>query len=263
VAGTRVSRFDAKWFHAAPDVCILQERTEATTTMPGYKSLPQQFNGPAAEQVRIAEALQRLGANEDAAHLLEAALEVCAAASPELPGWLCGRLASVYRTLKRHDDEVRLLVRYRDSQRSEDARSRFDARLSKARAIAERQARTETRMLASVRTAVTRRPADASASLDASDDDVGYPPGTIGALRESFVAAATTGDQLGFTATILRVRRETKEGGLPPERMVAALKRAWRGASCPPNLSAEAWSALYSEALTRSLALYFDEEPAS
>jgi hypothetical protein len=80
--------------------------------MPGYKPLPQQYDGFAAEQVRLAEALQRAGASEEAAHLLEAALEVCAAAKPELPGWLCGRLAAVYRALKRYDDEVMLLTRY-------------------------------------------------------------------------------------------------------------------------------------------------------
>jgi hypothetical protein len=230
--------------------------------MPGYKSLPEEFNGPAAEQVRIAEALRRLGANEDAAQLLEAALEVCAADAPELPGWLCGRLATVYRSLKRYDDEVRLLVRYRDSQRSEDARARFDARLSKARAIAERTGRTETRMFASERRG-RRRPPSAAGSSGIPDDDHGYDADTILVLREALVAAASSEDRAELSTAIFRLRRETKQRALPPERMVAALKAAWRSTTPPPIVSAEAWIALYRDALTRLLALYFDEEASS
>jgi hypothetical protein len=228
--------------------------------MPGYKSLPEQFSGPAARQVRIAEALQRMGATEDAAHLLEAALEVCAAESPELPGWLCGRLASLYRSLKRYDDEVRLLVRFRDSQRSEDARGRFDARLSKARALAERSGRTETRMFAPERSAASRRPAATHPLQDA--DALGFAPDTIGALSES-LAAAAAGDKDPLTAAIHRLRHETALKDLAPERMVAALKTAWRSTSIPSHVSPEAWKALYRDALTRSLALYFDEEASS
>ena len=62
-----------------------------------------------------------------------------------MPGWICGRLASIYRTLKRYDDEVMLLERYRESQTTEEARTRFDARLSKARAIADRKRRAADR----------------------------------------------------------------------------------------------------------------------
>ena len=230
--------------------------------MPGYKSLPEQFNGPAAEQVRLAEALQRIGATEDAVQLLEAALEVCATDAPELPGWLCGRLASLYRTLRRYDDEVRLLVRYRDSQRSEDARSRFDARLSKARAMAERASRTERHILASVKRPPSRRQG-AGDSLGGADDAFGFDADVIGALRASLVAAASTGELAGLSPAIHRLLRETRERSLSPERMVAALKGAWRGTSIPANVSAEAWIALYRNALTRSLALYFDEEASS
>jgi hypothetical protein len=228
--------------------------------MPGYKSLPDRFDGLAAEQARIAEALQRAGANEDAAHLLEAALDVCAAQTPELPGWLCGRLAALYRTLKRHDDEVRLLMRYRDSQTSEEARARFDTRLSKAQAIAERKSRTDTRMLTSVRSAPSRRPAGAHAPIERSDDELGFDPRLLDALRDSFVAAAVHGDHVGLTASLLRLRREVRRNDYLPEQMVAALKQAWRGTALPTTLTAEAWNALYRETLTRSLALYFEEE---
>jgi hypothetical protein len=228
--------------------------------MPGYKSLPEQFDGPTAAQVRFAEVLQRAGANEEAAHLLESALEVCAVSTPELPGWLCGRLASLYRTLKRHDDEVRLLVRYRDSQTSEEARARFDARLSKARAIAARSSRPETRMLASVRTAMTRRSRDGMALTASSSDQLGFGADALDALCAGFVAAATSGDAVALTAALLRLGRDAKANDCPPEQMVAAIKSAWRAAAVRADADAEAWNALYREALTRSLALYFDED---
>ena len=226
--------------------------------VPGYKSLPEQFSGPAAEQVRLAELLQRAGANEDAVHLLESTLEVCAAANPELPGWLCGRLASSYRMLKRYDDEVALLVRYRDSQRSEEARVRFDARLSKARAIAERQSRSDTRLLASVRIAVNRRAMEAAARV-ATSPATGFSPDILRELATAFAVARTTGDRLPIHAALPRLHREARSAGHPAERVVAALKTAWREAKDGDSEDAEAWNALYREALTRSLALYFEE----
>jgi hypothetical protein len=225
--------------------------------MPGYRSLPEQFSGPAAEQVRLAELLQRAGANEDAVHHLEAALEVCAASGPQLPGWLCGRLATMYRTLKRYDDEVNLLVRYRDSQQSEEARMRFDARLSKARAIAQRNGRSDTRMLASVRTAVHRRAAE-SAAQRVPSASLGFSRETLDELSSAFAAASATGETLVLFAALLRLHHEARDVGHPPERIVDALKSAWRDAKRPDS-AAEAWNALYREALTRSLALYFDE----
>ncbi|MEO8560593.1 MAG: hypothetical protein ABI601_00865 [bacterium] len=228
--------------------------------MPGYKTLPEQFDGPAAAQVRFAEVLQRAGANDDAAQLLESALEVCVATTPELPGWLCGRLASIYRTLKRHDDEVRLLMRYRDSQTSEEARARFDARLSKAHAIAARSSRSETRMLASVRTAVNRKSGAAMAVTAMSGDQLGFGSDALGALRDGFTAAATSGDEVGLASALLRLRRDAKTNDYPPEQLVAAVKLAWRAAAPRAEDDAEAWNALYRDALTRSLALYFDED---
>src|ERR1700738_5725623 len=75
------------------------------TLVPGYKALPVEFSGPAAEHVRYAEVLQRAGDPDEAVRLLEATLELYALTTPELPGWLCGRLAALYRALKRYDDE--------------------------------------------------------------------------------------------------------------------------------------------------------------
>ncbi len=119
--------------------------------MPGYKALPHQFSGPAAEQVRDAEVLLRAGDPGEAVRMIERTLEMCALESGALPSWLCGRLAALYRLQERYDDEVQLLERHRESQTSEETRTRFDARLSKARAIAERKRRRDTRALSSVR----------------------------------------------------------------------------------------------------------------
>src|SRR6188472_2504025 len=119
--------------------------------MPGYRSLSTHLSGAAADHAREAEAHQRGGDAAMAAQLLEEALEASVRTRPEMPGWICGRLASIYRSLKRYDDEVMLLERYRESQTTEEARTRFDARLSKARAIAERKRRPVTGALETVR----------------------------------------------------------------------------------------------------------------
>src|SRR3982750_3078416 len=119
--------------------------------MPGYRSLSTHLSGTAADHAREAELRQRGGDAEMAAQLLEEALEASVRVRPEMPGWICGRLASIYRSLKRYDDEVLLLERYRESQTSEEARTRFDARLSKARAIADRKRRPVTGALETAR----------------------------------------------------------------------------------------------------------------
>jgi hypothetical protein len=137
--------------------------------VPGYKTLPRNVDGPAAEQVRRAELLQRGGHLAEAARLLECTLDDSIRDESIPPGWLCGRLAALYRALGRYDDEVRLLEAYREAQISEDARTRFDARLSKARAIADRKRRTETRALASVRCVLRKE--DLSDSIDAFGPD--------------------------------------------------------------------------------------------
>src|SRR3954470_9057998 len=119
--------------------------------MRGYRALPLTYTDAAAGKARVAAGVRRWGEPREAIRILEATLEVCAADAPALPGWLCSRLAALYRTVERYDDEVRLLERYRETQTNEEARTRFDARISKARAIAERKRRTDTRALSSVR----------------------------------------------------------------------------------------------------------------
>ena len=98
------------------------------TTMPGYKPLPLSVTGSEADQVRQAESRRRGGDPATAIRLLEDALEASLLLTPVLPGWLCGRLAALYRTIGRHDDEVLLLERFRDSQEVEEARTRYNAR---------------------------------------------------------------------------------------------------------------------------------------
>jgi hypothetical protein len=234
--------------------------------MPGYKTLPDHFSGRVAEGVRFAEILQRAGANEDAVHLLELTLEICVASSPQIPGWLCGRLAALYRTLKRYDDEVRLLERYRDShQLSSDAHSRFDARLSKARAIADRNIRTDTPALVSVRKVMNRgasqapHPSTPIEAIDASPDASVFTVETMDMLRDAFVAAAAAKEDQRLAPALRRLRDEARARGHAPEQMVTTMRAVWRGATSPPGIEHAEWHSLYREALTRSLAMYFDE----
>lgn len=232
--------------------------------MPGYKALPDEFSGPTAEQVRYAEVLQRAGDPREAVRMLELTLDACAHARPELPGWLCGRLAALYRALKRYDDEVRLLERYRESQSSEEARSRFDARLSKARAIAERKRRTDTHALASVRRVINGRgPDDVSIVGLSRDDDSAYSDAAVAMLRAAFIGVAGPDDVSDdLSAAIGRLCAESREHEHPPERLVAAVRAVWLGTPCPPRVTADLWLACYRDAITRSLALYFNESAA-
>lgn len=227
--------------------------------MPGYKALPEEFDGPAADQVRYAEVLQRAGDAAEAVRLLELTLEACVRAKPELPGWLCGRLAALYRSLKRYDDEVLLLERYRESQTLEEARTRFDARLSKARAIAERKRRTDTRALASVRRVLTGRDDDDVVVTPVDmEDGLAFCDETMDALRDGLVAATQADGGSGLLANAVELLcAEARAQQHPPERMVAALRLAWRITPRPPLVAAEHWRAVYQDALARSLAIHF------
>lgn len=119
--------------------------------MPGYRELPESLTGAAADRAREAARLEQNGNRSGAAELYEAALAASLSVSPEVPAFLCGRLAMLYRTLGRHADEVALLESYRDSQGTDEARARFDARLSKAIALAVKNQPRDSMALASVR----------------------------------------------------------------------------------------------------------------
>jgi hypothetical protein len=118
--------------------------------VPGFAVIPE-GNDVGVQEARLAHELWRADEKREAIALLEATLESCAAINPELPGWLVLRLATAYRSLRRHDDEVSLLVRSRASQTRDVDRSRHDARLTKAQTLADRHRRTESGAVVSVR----------------------------------------------------------------------------------------------------------------
>ena len=237
--------------------------------MPGYRSLAAHLAGTAAEHAREAELRQRGGDSESAARLLEEALEASLHVRPEMPGWVCGRLASIYRTLKRYDDEVELLERYRESQSSEDARTRFDARLSKARAIAERKRRPSTGALETVRqvrhrsSQRRRTPSrgQKAIEIEVAVGPVSMPSSSDAELRAALCDLAPAGEQR-LRAALARMCVEAHAGSAHMEDLVAALKSAWGDTSPPADFSEAEWQERYSSALVELLALYFGEPPA-
>jgi hypothetical protein len=233
--------------------------------MPGYRSLSSHISGRAAERAREAEVRQRDGDPESAAKLLEEALEASMRVRPELPGWVCGRLASIYRTLKRYDDEVLLLEHYRESQSSEEARTRFDARLSKARAIADRKRRPETGALATVRQVRTRSslrrraPVSAPAVIAPSAPiSPSFSAGHLYELHAGMVDLTPDGTQM-LRAGMAGLCEDARSMDAPVESLVAVLKNCWLDASQPSALSAEDWHERYASALIELLAIYFGE----
>jgi hypothetical protein len=236
--------------------------------MPGYRSLSSHISGAAAEHAREAEAQQRGGDAEAAARLLEEALDASLRVRPELPGWVCGRLASIYRTLKRYDDEVALLERYRDSQTSEEARNRFDARLSKARAIAERKRRSDTGALATVRQVRVRSSQRRRSSSSASPAPVvssrrtpQFSPGHLYELREALVDLSPEGPEI-MHAAMIHLCGDARMMDEPMESLVGMLKTLWLETPRPAPLSEEGWHERYASALVELLAIYFGESAA-
>ena len=228
--------------------------------MPGYRSLSAHLSGTAAQHAREAELRQRGGDPETAAHLLEEALEASLRVRPEMPGWICGRLASIYRTLKRYDDEVELLERYRESQTSEEARTRFDARLSKARAVAERKRRPVTGALETVRqvrhrSSLRRRtPSRARQGIVG----VGTPAPNDEELRTALADLSPEGEERVRSA-LAGMCAEGHAADARMEHLVSRLKNAWAQVAMPPDVTPEEWQERYSSALVALLAVYFGE----
>lgn len=234
--------------------------------MPGYKALPAFMTGDAADQVREAEARHRIGDSATAVALLEEALAASVVLRPILPGWLCGRLAALYRTLGRYDDEVRLLERYRDSQTSEEARTRYDARLCKARTIAERKRRSQSGALDSVRASLGRPRARRSRGGSPSQSPQLAPPAPSSVSVASLASLASLAEALHSQEddherfTRVALERLTSEGHAvraPVELLVSALKSA---TSATNGIPAAELSVRYSAALVQLLALYFEED---
>jgi hypothetical protein len=229
--------------------------------MPGYRTLSTHLTGLAAEQAREAELRQRGGDAESAARLLEEAIEASLLARPEMPGWLCGRLASVYRSLKRYDDEVLLLERYRESQTSEEARTRFDARLSKARAIAERKRRRATMALETVRQVRHRssqRRRSPGRDHAARHDDVSLVQPQDAELSAALLDVSPAGPERR-RSVLARLCEEARDGGAQMEDLVATLRQPWSATRRPERLDDAAWRERYSATLVDLLALYFGD----
>jgi hypothetical protein len=239
-----------------------ESHTDAVSLMPGYKALPSRMAGDTADQVREAELRHRAGDVPAAIMMLEEALAVSVAARPELPGWLCGRLAALYRTSGRYDDEVRILERYRESQTSEEARTRYDARLCKARTIAERKRRPESGALASVRASLGRP--RARRKLTSTTSQVDAPTRFSEEARAELRAAladAADEQELRLRAALLRLRDEASQGEARMEQLVEVLKEA-RDAPEHEPLIAETRLRRYAGGLVLLLGLHFEEEGA-
>jgi hypothetical protein len=226
--------------------------------MPGYRALSSSVTGTAAENAREAESLRRDGDPQSAVRLLEEGIIASRAVRAEMPGWLCGRLAALYRTMGRYDDEVLLLEQYRDSQSNEEARSRFDARLSKARTIAERKRRSDSGALASVTKVIgARRRRRTPAAPIPRTPDARPMLGAEDRYKESLAAAVASGDESRLAATLSDVASNARAAGVAVDQLVAVLRAAFEPGT--PAQGSVQRDPRYSAALLRLLAVYFDE----
>jgi hypothetical protein len=228
--------------------------------MPGYRALSRKAAGGAASETRIAEAVQRHGDLPSATRLLEAALAASEEVSPVLPGWLCGRLAALYRTQCRYDDEVHLLERYRESQTSEESRTRYDARLSKAYAIAHKKRRSDSTALSSIRGITRRRRSDDSRVEVPLMHAVLFSDTAMSALREALATpAADPHAQTRLRDVIRRLCEEARACGHRAEHLVAAIKTAWSQGPAPSGWTEREWRTRYDHAMAWCISIYFDE----
>jgi hypothetical protein len=211
--------------------------------------------------VRQAESRRRGGDAEAAVQLLEDALAASLEMRQEIPGWLCGRLAALYRTLGRHDDEVHLLERYRESQNTEEARTRYDARLSKARIIAERKRRRDSGALQSVRVSMGRpahrRPSLANEPVLIRESE--FSRAAIDALTTA-LANVSSGDTKRLDDALALVCAEAHANDTPVEELVGVLRRA--SAALPSAAAGAPRDSRYDSALLLLLALYYKEQQA-
>ena len=101
---------------------------------------------------------------------------------------------------------------------------------------------------------MTARPRD-------SRDEGSFSVDTIAAVRHALAAAALREEAADaeLPAALSDMCDEARTRGLPAERMVIALKQAWRTTHCPTLVGPADWEAVYRGALTDSLELYFHE----
>ncbi|MFL5608288.1 MAG: hypothetical protein ACJ8AD_17680 [Gemmatimonadaceae bacterium] len=228
--------------------------------MPGYRALSSKTAGGAASETRIAEAVQRHGDLPCATRLLEAALAASMEVSPVLPGWLCGRLAALYRTQGRYDDEVHLLERYRESQASEESRTRYDARLSKAQAIAHKKRRSDSTALNSIRDLTRRRRTDLSRAGSSPMHAATFSDDTMSGLRAALALPARDLRARSLLRDVVtRLCAEGRATGHHAEHIVGAIKAAWNETRRPAGTDEAEWRARYEQALAWCISVYFDE----
>ena len=103
--------------------------------MPGYRPLKRAESEHHLGIAERADELSRQGDDAAAAQLLEQFIAELEQRQGDLPAWPYGRLAFVYRRMRRYRDEVELLERFMALQGDEEQAVRFSARLSKARAL--------------------------------------------------------------------------------------------------------------------------------
>lgn len=124
--------------------------------MGGYRPLSDSVVGAMADIVRDASESDAEGRPVEAAALYEQAFSQSLAEASELPSFLVGRLAVLYRRLGRFEDEIYLLERYRDSRTDDEMQTRYRARLTKAYALAAQHRLSDSVALASVRASTER-----------------------------------------------------------------------------------------------------------
>jgi hypothetical protein len=107
--------------------------------MPAHPPLPDGAPQAHADAATHADELRRAGRHTDAVVFLTGVIRDLELLPERVPAWPYGRLALLYRHLREYDDEVRVLERYQTLVPDGTHRSRFAARLSKARALADRQ----------------------------------------------------------------------------------------------------------------------------
>jgi hypothetical protein len=216
------------------------------------------LTAPGADGVRQAESSYRGGNPTDAARLLEEALEASVQLDPVLPGWLCGRLAALYRTLERHEDEVFLLERYRESQVSEEARSRYDARLTKARAIAFRKRRADgSGALESVRAIMQRPRRSRSRSASRHQPACAFSPTVVKTITCALATGAEESREVSDAIGLLCA--EAHAHRIPAEEVVSLLRSV--SAKATARHGEVDRQSRYDSALLLTLARYYGGAP--
>ena len=107
--------------------------------MPAFTPLSDRAPQGHADAAAHVDELRREGRLTEAVAFLAEVIRELEQQPGHVPAWPYGRLALLYRHLGAYDDEVRVLERFQALVPDGVHRTRFAARLSKARALADRQ----------------------------------------------------------------------------------------------------------------------------